>query len=73
MDEKSIQRIAAGDLRTNGFPLEFPDTSDTDLVDDIATMLNPSDINIKHSRNVFLAGIIRGIIYILAPRRTFRP
>lgn len=67
LDENSIRRIAARDLRGNGFPLEFPDTVDTDLVDDIATMMNPSDANAGQPRNLFLAGIMKRISDIESP------
>ncbi|MBF5095148.1 hypothetical protein F1643_12385 [Azospirillum sp. INR13] len=61
LDVKSIQRIAEGDIRANGMRLQFPKTSGTDLVDDIAAMMISHGENIEQPRNVFISAIAKRI------------
>lgn len=52
LDKESIERIAGGDLRTNGKRLQFPCTNSNDLVDDIAAGLGAGAT--PDFRNAFL-------------------
>ena len=61
LDMVSIKRIADGDLRADGAPLEFPRSSGADLVDDIAAMIAPGGTDSRHPRNVLLSAILKRI------------
>jgi hypothetical protein len=61
LDMASIERIADSDLRANGVRLQFPVTSGTDLVDDMAAMMVPSGAESRHPRDVFLGAILKRI------------
>lgn len=61
LDAESIERIAQGDLRAKGERLEFPTTTGTDLVDDIAAMIPPSSAHGRQPRDVFLEAILKRI------------
>ena len=61
LDTASIERISDGDLRADGAPLEFPASSGTDLVDDMAAMMEPSGTASGHPRDVFLSAILKRI------------
>lgn len=67
LDAESIERIAQGDLRANGMRLQFPDTSGTDLVDDIAAMMMPGGANSGKPRDAFLGAILKRINDIESP------
>ena len=67
LDQESIERIAQGDLRANGVRLQFPDTSGTDLVDDIAAMMMPGGANGGEPRDAFLRAISKRINDIELP------
>ncbi len=61
LDIASIERIAEGDLRADGAPIEFPASSGTDLVDDIAAMTAPRGGASRHPRNVFVNAVLKRI------------
>ena len=67
LDEETIERIVAGDLRANGLPLEFPYTCGTDLIDDIAAMKMPTAVDTGQPRDSFLAAIVKRINVIESP------
>jgi hypothetical protein len=58
LDIGAIERLASGDVRFDGEPVEFPSFSGSSLVDDIATMMGSGDIN---PREVFAQAIMQRI------------
>lgn len=61
LDTTSIERIAEYDLRANGVQLQFPVSSGTDMVDDIAAMMVPGGPESRHTRDVFIGTILKRI------------
>ena len=61
LDTASIARIADGDLRADGAPLEFPVSRGADLVDDMAAMIASGGAGRGHPRDVFLGAILKRI------------
>jgi hypothetical protein len=61
LDTASIERIAVGDLRADGAPLEFPTSSGTDLVDEMAAMMGPGGGGSRHPRDAVLGAILKRI------------
>ncbi|MCA3554088.1 hypothetical protein [Aestuariivirga sp.] len=61
LDMASIERIAVGDLRTNGAQLKFPASSGSDLVDGIATRMGSTNTESGHPREVFLQAVLKRI------------
>ena len=61
LDTASIERISEGDLHAAGAPLEFPASSGTDLVDDMAAMMALNGTADGHPRDVFLSAILKRI------------
>ncbi len=61
LDTTSIERISEGDLRADGAPLQFPASTGTDLVDDIAGMMPGSGTAGTHPRVVFLRAVLKRI------------
>jgi hypothetical protein len=67
LDNESIERIAQGDLRASGVRLQFPDTSGTDLVDDIAEMMVRGCTENGGARGAFLGAVLKRINEIESP------
>lgn len=61
LDVNTIQRIAAGDLRDNETPLEFAETSGTDLLDNFVSMMSPNSGYEGHPRAAFVAATMKRI------------
>lgn len=66
LDTASIERIARGDLRANGVRFQFPNTSGTDLIDEIAAMM-PRDAASGQPHDAFLGAIMKRISDIESP------
>jgi hypothetical protein len=62
LDVGEIQRIASGDLRANGRPLEILETSGRDLVDDMAAMMaRPPQGDAVPQRALFIRAVMKRI------------
>lgn len=61
LDMDSIRRIASGDLRAKGQPLDFPTSSGRDLVDEMAALMAPPDGGSGHPRDAFLGAVLKRI------------
>jgi hypothetical protein len=61
LDVDSIVRIASGSICDNGVPIQFPQSSGADLVDDVVSILRETGDPLNHPRNVFLGAIFRRI------------
>lgn len=57
LDIASIERIASGDIRADGAPIDFPASSGSDLVDRIAVMMGSGDDDSGHPRDAFLRAV----------------
>lgn len=61
LDLEAIKRIAVGDFRANGKQLQFPESSGTDLVDAMATMMMPGNTASEHPRAAFVGAALKRI------------
>jgi len=61
LDVGEIERIAGGDLRSNGTPLEILICSGRDLIDDMATLMDPRQGDGGSPRKVFIQAIMKRI------------
>jgi len=61
LDIESIERIASGDIRAGGVPLEFPVSSGSKLVDDVASMMGRGQGDGGQPRDAFLRAVMRRI------------
>ena len=59
LDLEAIERVAAGDFRVNGKQLQFPETSGTDLVDDMAATITTLSTENEHPRVAFIRAILK--------------
>jgi hypothetical protein len=61
LDIVELERITAGDFRSNGVALEIYRSSGGDLVDDVAAMIEARHGGTTHPRSIFLESIMRRI------------
>jgi hypothetical protein len=58
LDLPTLGRLADGDFRSDGTPLQIPKASGSDLVDDVAALLEATQENLPPSRELFISAIM---------------
>lgn len=61
LDVQELERLAKGDFRQDGAPLEIPSSTGSDLADDIAALMRDQNSAARNPRDFFLSAIMQRI------------